>query len=132
MILLDTHVFWRVAREEPLGRRARRMIDTAMQRGELRVSAITWWELQMLIIDGRLERLQELSDLRRAALSSGFSEIPVDGEIGIVAAKLTGMHRDPADRILVATALATGATLLTGDARILEIDHGPKLADASE
>lgn len=45
--------------------------------------------------------------------------MPVDGNIGVRAAELTGFHGDPADRIIVATALG-GHQLVTADRRILE------------
>ena len=55
---------------------------------------------------------------REELLQSGIVEIPVNGVIAARAALLTGMHGDPADRIIVATALE-GHRLLTADTRIL-------------
>ena len=52
-------------------------------------------------------------------LGQGLIEIPVDGDIGIRANALPDFHADPADRIVVATAL-TGHRLVTADDRILE------------
>jgi len=46
-------------------------------------------------------------------------ELPVTGEIGIRAAQLEGFHGDPADRLIMATALHHGATLMTLDKKIL-------------
>ena len=40
------------------------------------------------------------------------------------------MHPDPADRLIVATALATGATLVTADQKILAMKSGPTRIDA--
>jgi PIN domain nuclease of toxin-antitoxin system len=51
-------------------------------------------------------------------MNSGLNEIPLDGAIGIRAGQLADMHGDPADRIIVATALA-GHTLVTSDRQIL-------------
>jgi len=56
---------------------------------------------------------------RREQIDQGIAEIPVDGDIGIRAADLRGFHGDPADRIIVATALG-GHRLATADRRILE------------
>ena len=50
--------------------------------------------------------------------SDGLIEIPVDGDIAIRANELTGLHADPADRLIIATALG-GHTLVTADARLL-------------
>ena len=55
---------------------------------------------------------------RRKLLGQGLAEIPVDGEIGIRANALPDFHTDPADRIIVSTALV-GHRLLTANADIL-------------
>lgn len=52
-------------------------------------------------------------------LREGLREIPVDGDIGIRATELANFHRDPADRLIVATALG-GHQLVTADRRILD------------
>ena len=57
---------------------------------------------------------------RQTALSLGISELPLTGDIGIRAVELGGLPGDPADRMITATALARGATLITADLRILE------------
>ncbi len=56
---------------------------------------------------------------RQEQLSQGVIEVPVDGDIGIRAAHLRGLQSDPADRIIVATAL-DGHRPATADRRILE------------
>ena len=58
-------------------------------------------------------------EFRREALAFGIREIALTGDIGIAAVMLEGLHRDPADRIIVATALANDATLITADRRLL-------------
>ena len=58
-------------------------------------------------------------------------EIPVDGEIGIRANSLAGFHSDPADRIIVASALQ-GHRLLTADDRILTWSGSLDRLDARE
>ena len=63
-------------------------------------------------------------------LSAGLTEIPVTGEIGIVASEFEELHSTPADRIIVATALLTGATLATADERILAWNGSLKRIDA--
>jgi PIN domain nuclease of toxin-antitoxin system len=52
-------------------------------------------------------------------MALGVHEIPVSSEIAMSAAELSNLHRDPIDRIIVATALAEDAVLLTADGRIL-------------
>jgi len=48
-----------------------------------------------------------------------LAEWPLSGAIGIGAVDLDGLHADPADRWIVATALDLGAELLTADERLL-------------
>ncbi|MEP6865970.1 MAG: PIN domain-containing protein, partial [Deltaproteobacteria bacterium] len=62
---------------------------------------------------------------RTFATRQGIQEEPIDGVVGIEAAELPDSHGDPADRILVATALLRGLTLVTAD----EVLLGWKLKD---
>lgn len=82
------------------------------------MSAISFWEIGMLQAKGRIVYPEDVSVWRREQLSQGLIEIPVDGEIGIRANTLADFHADPADRIIVATALE-GHDLITADERIL-------------
>ena len=120
MILLDTHVIlWLRTGDERLGPLARREIDRAWQSGELAVSSISFWEVAMLKSKSRISFQENLEQWRRVQLEQGMVEIPVDGKIGLRAAGLTGFHPDPADRLIVATALE-GHRLVTADKRILD------------
>ena len=87
--------------------------------GEAAVSAITFWELAMLHEKGRMRILADIRVWRATLLDDGLMEIPVDGDIGIRANGLVDFHPDPADRIIVATALE-GHQLITADERILD------------
>ena len=119
MLLLDTQALvWSRAGDLRLGTGAKEGIERAVQDGEAGVSAITFWEVAMLHQKGRMALLSDVSSWRANLLEQGLVEIPVDGDIGIRASGLADFHADPADRIIVATALA-GHRLLTSDARIL-------------
>ncbi len=132
MILLDTHIFVWLAENSPkLGPKARQRIDRAMARRDLHVSAISYWELGMLVAAKRLRLARDLAEVRSTAERAGPRELAVDGEIGIVASRLAALHGDPADRIIVATALCAGATLLTADQRLLSMTSGPACVDGS-
>ena len=120
MILLDTHVLlWSRFGTEHIGPNCRQSIERALQEGEMAVSAFSFWEIAMLRSKGRISLLRDIGSWRMGLLESGLIEIPVDGEIGIRAYDLPDFHADPADRIIVATAL-DGHLLLTADDRILE------------
>ncbi len=83
------------------------------------MSAMTFWEVAMLRDKDRLDFPEDVAAWRRELLGQGVAEIPVDGDIGIRANELAGFHADPADRIIVATAM-NGHQLVTADRRILD------------
>lgn len=120
MILLDTQaLLWFEHGDRRLGRRARQTIERSWNTAGVAVSAISFWELGMLVRMEKIELAFEVGTWRRDLLANGIVEIPVDGEIGIRAASLNSLLRDPADRIIVATALVGGHRLVTADQRIL-------------
>jgi PIN domain nuclease of toxin-antitoxin system len=59
-------------------------------------------------------------------------ELPVTGDIAILAAELAGLNGDPADRIIAATAIAHDATLITADSNLLKWRHRLKRQDAEK
>ena len=119
MLTMDTHaLLWSRRRSSPMGPGAMEAIDAAWQADDLAVSAFTFWEVAMLRAKDRLDSPEDVAAWRRELLGQGLIEIPVDGDIGIRANALPDFHADPADRIIVATALA-GHRLVTADERIL-------------
>jgi PIN domain nuclease of toxin-antitoxin system len=121
MLLLDTHVLvWLVEGSAPLGRRMARQIEAASLAGDgLAVASISFWELAMLADRGRIALEPSLEQWRLRVLALGIQEVPLTGDIAIAASRLAGLHADPADRIIVATGLASDAILVTADERIL-------------
>jgi PIN domain nuclease of toxin-antitoxin system len=120
LILLDTQVMlWLRSGDPKLGTHARIEIDRAWQAGQVGVSAISFWEVAMLKDKGRIRFPEDVALWRREQLEQGMVEIAVDGEIGIRAVGLADFHADPADRLIVATALQ-GHRLVTADQRILD------------
>ena len=120
MILLDTHVIvWMLFEDRRLGRQTRRLIDAGWSAGDVAVSTMSYWEVGMRTQKGQLNFPLELDVWRREMLEQGLVEIPVHGGIAIRAGLLQDMHGDPADRIIVATALE-GHQLVTADPRILD------------
>ena len=119
LILLDTHsLIWLDQADDRLGPKTRSQLDAALKDKNLFVSAISFWELAMLQTKGRLI-LPPLIHWRKDLLDMGLKEVPVTGDIGILANNLEEFHPDPADRLIVASALKIGATLVTADKRIL-------------
>jgi PIN domain nuclease of toxin-antitoxin system len=120
VILLDTHALVWFAEDNPsLGTRTTRLTDSALQRDEILVSAISFWEIAMLADRQRLTLLVSPAAMRRSVLEQGVRELAVNGAVGIAAAQLADFHGDPADRLIVASALSVDATLVTADRSIL-------------
>ena len=72
----------------------------------------------MLIAKGRLGATRAPTQHRTMILDAGAQELPLTGDIAILAAGLD-LHGDPADRFIVATAIANDATLMTADRALL-------------
>jgi PIN domain nuclease of toxin-antitoxin system len=120
LILLDTQVLlWLLYGDSRLGRQARQVIDDALADGRAAVSAITFWEVAMLHARGRITLQADIGSWRDSLIEEGLIEIPVDGGIAVRAGLLQDIHDDPADRLIVATAL-DGHQLVTADRRILD------------
>jgi PIN domain nuclease of toxin-antitoxin system len=131
VLLLDTQVLlWLSAEPERIGTEVHRRIKTGLAAAENSVSSISFWEIAMLIGKGRYRLVKPVLDWREDLLARGIAEIPVDGAIAAQAGGLDWEHGDPADRIVVATAMRLGATLLTTDRRILSWRGPVVCADA--
>jgi PIN domain nuclease of toxin-antitoxin system len=129
--MLDTHVLvWLDEANLRLGTEAIEHINTAFQAGNVMVSAISFWEVAMLVRKGRLRLDMDLSVWRNDFMEQGLIELPVTGEIGIKAAGLESFHGDPADRMIAATALQHSLTLLTADEKLLDCQLAVTRLDA--
>lgn len=131
MILLDTHVLVWADNDDPrLGPKARARIERLWSDGKVVVSPIAFWEIGLLQARGRLKLPASLLDWREALINAGVSEVPLDGAVAIRALDLAGLHDDPADRFIVATALVHDAALMTADERLLSWRHSLERFDA--
>jgi PIN domain nuclease of toxin-antitoxin system len=131
VIVLDTHALvWADTDVKKLGQRSRGLIDRLWARGEVAVSALTFWEAAVLQHAGRLDLPLPADRWRSELLDGGIAEIQVDGAICIRAAGLGGLPGDPIDRLIVATALERGAAILTADERLLSWKHPLERHDA--
>lgn len=127
MIVLDTHVLlWWVNGSDLLSTAAEKAIrKTLTQSGEIIVSTISAWEVSMLIEKGRLILSMEVESwFDEVTQIDGVRFIPVDNEIAIKSTILPGeFHKDPADRMIVATARKLAVPLVTADQKIKNYEH---------
>lgn len=127
VIVLDTHVLvWWVTGDSQLSVRARKAIAAEQRRsGQILVSAITAWEIAMLIRKGRLQLTMELDDWLAAVEGlKAVRLVDVSAGLAVQSVRLPGeFHSDPADRMIVALAREAGAPLLTADDKIRSYPH---------
>jgi PIN domain nuclease of toxin-antitoxin system len=95
------------------------MALAARAENRLAISAISFWEIALLVAKDRLELRDRPVELRLELLATGVIELALTGDIALLAVELENLHGDPADRFIAATAIAHGATLMTADARLL-------------
>ncbi|MFL9674260.1 type II toxin-antitoxin system VapC family toxin [Pseudomonas marginalis] len=115
-VLLDTHVLlWALTEDPKLSSKARRLIENA---AEIYVSAATFWEMAIKVGLGKLDA--DLDEIREYCLESGFVELPITSEHAIAVKDLEPHHKDPFDRLIVATAISEPMRLLTADTQIAQ------------
>lgn len=120
MIILDTHVLiWTTQSPQILGKKTTELIELHWQNEQVAVSTISFWECQMLQNKKNRIHLPYSVDLWRDKLvNKGLIEIPLDAKTAILSANLE-LHGDPADRMIVATALQQSCLLISADEKIL-------------
>ena len=116
MICLDTHaLLWWALDPDQLSPRAAEVV-TEMEREGGVASTISIWEIGLKVKRGKLELGIGVGELTRRLERTAVVElVPVDATIWIRSLELSWSHRDPADRVIVATAQAAGVPLLTKD-----------------
>jgi PIN domain nuclease of toxin-antitoxin system len=119
VILLDTNaLIWAADDSSRLSRTAAAAIRRARRGQGLAVSAITLWELALLMARGRLQAYGTIDSSIRE-LTAGVSVLPITPEIAALATQFPEDYpRDPADRLVGATARAEGLVLITRDENI--------------
>ncbi|HEY5280163.1 MAG TPA: type II toxin-antitoxin system VapC family toxin [Pseudolabrys sp.] len=120
MIVLDTHVLvWLVTGDRPIGKQSLAAYERSAADGVIAISVISYWELGMLVAKGRLGVRHAPEHYRDRLRETVIKELPLTGDVAILAAGLTDLHGDPADRFIAASAIAHGATLMTADRNLL-------------
>jgi PIN domain nuclease of toxin-antitoxin system len=131
VILLDTHILlWLKDEPRHIGSEASFRLESAMAAGEVWLSVISFWEIAMLARKRKIEITMPLARWRAELAARTILEVPVDGLTAVKAGELDWDHGDPADRIIVATAMRLGLSLLTADRKILGWSGPLKLVDA--
>lgn len=120
VIVLDTHaLLWWALDPDQLSDVARDLCHEMELHGGY-ASAISIWELGIKLQRGKLDLGMSIEEFaRRVEKSAVVSLVPVDLAIWLRSLRLPWDHRDPADRVIVATALIKGKRLLTKD-RIMQ------------
>jgi len=126
MIVLDTHaLIWWANGAGELSRKAGKAIDDELDGGEIVVSSISAWEIAMLVERERLVLSMDVESwLATVATVEAVRFVPVDVETTLKSVALPGeFHKDPADRMIVATARRLAVPLVTRDEKIRAYKH---------
>jgi len=122
-LLLDTHVWvWLINADDRLNRKKYlKIIEQYSDQGAVRVSAISVWELGMLVAKGRLILSKNIHEWVQEALNSkGISLEPLSIDILLESAFMGDeAHGDPADRMILTTAKNINAMIMTADKKII-------------
>lgn len=122
-LLLDTHVWlWLMTGDSILSPSFTEAIERSQGHDNVLISAISIWEVGMLVEKKRVELEMDCLDWVEQSLAGpGIRLVPLSPRIAIESTRLPGeIHGDPADRILIATAHEEGAVFVTCDQKLLE------------
>jgi PIN domain nuclease of toxin-antitoxin system len=126
-LLLDTHIaLWLDSGDEHLRLSTRSLIDGCWQNdGVICLSAVSGWEIALLVDTGRIELdLPVEGWIARFLQRPGIESAALDHRLASRSYQIHHFdHRDPADRLLIATAIDLGCPLVTYDERILRFGN---------
>ena len=126
MIVLDTHSWiWFASKPEALSKKARKALNAAVNDKNVLISSISVWEVALLVKNKRLKLSMDVLDWIAKSENLPFIQfIPVSNSIAVKSVNLPPpLHPDPADRIIIATALSIGAPLVSKDKKIAAYSH---------
>lgn len=130
MIILDTHIWiWWITKHEKLTNKNLDLIKKYRHQG-LGINIISCWEIAKLVEKNRLQFECSVEEWLNSAMK--YPDIKIlDLTLPIIlqSTKLEGFHQDPADQIIVATAIVYDCPLLTQDTKILQYPNVKILSD---
>ncbi len=124
MILLDTHaLLWWALDPVRLSKAGAKVVEAMEEEGGY-ASSISVWELGIKVQRGQLELPITVDELARRVERGGVVElVSVDTKTWLRTLSLDWAHRDPADRVIVATALIKEVPVLTKDKTLHDFDE---------
>lgn len=126
-LLLDTHiVLWLDSGDDRLRTSTRGLIDGCWQNGgTIFLSAVTVWEIALLVDTGRIDLDVPIASwIERFLDRPGIQAVPLDHKAAARSYQLHHLeHRDPADRLLISTAIGLSCPLITYDDRIVRFGN---------
>ena len=122
--ICDTHVllFWADAKDG-IPSRINRLLETAIQDRTLACSDISLWEIAMLCVRGRLQpKVPPARYMHDIIMAMRLEVLPIIPEIAVISQSNFFLHKDPADRIIAATAIHHKTSLITADDKLRAIE----------
>jgi len=121
MVVADTHILaWYLEGNKKLPTWAVELMDGAILENALLVSSMTVYEMGVLLEKRRVEITCPVKRLFDDLIAAGLVVEPVDYAISLVANKFDMIHRDPIDRLIMATSVVKQAPLITADREIFK------------
>lgn len=115
--LLDTHVvLWFAEYSDKLSDNAYKAIQDP--KSNIYVSIVSAWEIAIKLGSEKLNIKGGLPEFYRMTDSNGFITLPIEREYLLRLKHLPYKHKDPFDRMLIATAMTERMTLITADEKI--------------
>ena len=123
-ILLDTHaLLWFIEGDSQLSQNAKKLIEDP--KNEVYVSHISFFEISIKLKIGKLQLLKSLRGIYDDALNAGIELLDLEFEHieNYQSVPLIADHRDPFDRVLIATALHENLSIITIDEKFENYKH---------
>jgi PIN domain nuclease of toxin-antitoxin system len=123
-IICDTHIllFWSQAPER-LTIKAAAALDTGLQNKALACSDVSFWEIAMLFTTKRLVKpVAPEAFMRDLVVGMELEVLSITPDIAVISQSDIFTHKDPADRLIAATAIYHNADLITADSKLRSLE----------